>query len=211
VCNIYGPTETNIITYQWVDAPPEEAVPIGREVDDTEIVVVGDDGQLCGVGETGELWCRGGTVCVGYLGKPDLTAARWVKSPWHLHPTYYWRTGDLGFRRPDGALGYLGRADDMIKTRGYRVELGDVESALAALPGVLQAVVIHRPHPQWGATLHAFAIGSAELTPAGLLEGLGSRLPSYMIPADCRVLPAFPYTSTGKVDRQQLKREYLST
>jgi amino acid adenylation domain-containing protein len=215
VCNIYGPTETNIITYYWLPAPPSdgESIPIGREVDDTEIIVVDEQRQRCAVGQPGELWCRGGTVCVGYLGRSDLTAERLVRSPFHDEPVWYWRTGDQGYRRADGELMYLGRRDDMVKTRGYRVELGDVESALAALPGVLQGVVLHRPHESYGHTLHAFVLlePGATATPDVLLAGLSARLPAYMIPLDCRVLSQFPYTSTGKVDRQSLKKEHLAS
>lgn len=215
VCNIYGPTETNIITYHWVPQPPAdgESIPIGREVADTEIVIVGEDGQRCGFGEQGEVWARGGTVCVGYLGRPELTAERLVRSPFHEHPVWFWRTGDQGYRREDGEIMYLGRRDDMVKTRGYRVELGDVEAALAAQPGVLQGVVLHQPHLAWGHTLHAFVLlePGASATPQGLLEGLRARLPAYMVPLDCRILPLFPYTSTGKVDRQGLKKEHLGS
>ena len=78
-------------------------------------------------GNLGELWVRGGTVCLGYLGKPELTAEKRVQSPFHAFPTYYWRTGDLGIRNSDGKLVYHGRIDSMVKTRGHRVELGDVE------------------------------------------------------------------------------------
>jgi amino acid adenylation domain-containing protein len=205
IANIYGPTETNIVTCAWVKEPPTTAVPLGRPVDDTEILVV-RDGKLCAPGEVGELWVRGGTVCIGYLGKPELTAQRLVKSPFHPYPVSFWRTGDLGKVLPDGDLAYLGRADDMVKTRGYRVELGDVEAALAVLDGVAQAVVVHRPDERYGATLHAFVAmrEGRPTTPSQLLAGLAKRVPSYMVPADLRIVDSFSYTSTGKVDRQQL-------
>lgn len=212
IANIYGPTETNIVTCWWVEEPPEAPVPIGREVDDTEIIVVGEDRRLCAVGEEGELWVRGGTVCVGYLGKPELTAQRSIESPFHRHPVRYWRTGDIGRRREDGALDYLGRADDMVKTRGYRVEIGDVEAALSATKDVVQGVVLHRPHEKYGATLHAFVrlVPESTRSPEALLEDLGAKLPAYMLPADIRILDEFPYTSTGKVDRQTLGKVWLS-
>jgi len=208
VANIYGPTETNIITCYWVNEPPTEAVPIGKEVDDTEIIVVAD-GKRCADGEVGELWCRGGTVCVGYLGKPELTAQRWVDSPFHRFPVKYWRTGDLGKRRPDGNIVYLGRNDDMVKSRGYRIELGELESKLSAIDGVAQAVVVHRPHEKYGATLHAFALLArpGAWTAEQLEAQLKTALPSYMLPAEIRILERFPYTSTGKVDKQSLAKE----
>jgi acyl-CoA synthetase (AMP-forming)/AMP-acid ligase II len=210
VANIYGPTETNIVTCYWVEQPPTVPVPIGREVDDTEIIVVDGD-RRCAPGEVGEIWVRGGTVCIGYLGQPALTAARLVASPFHSFPTRFWRTGDLGTRLPDGNLAYFGRVDDMVKTRGYRVEIGDVEAALASAPEVSQAVVLHAPHPKYGATLHAFVllVEGARAAPPELLAYAGQRLPTYMVPVDLHILDRFPHTSTGKVDRQQLRREWL--
>src|SRR5262249_37904638 len=147
VANIYGPTETNIVTYNWVNEPPcgDDAVPIGREVDDPEIVIVGDGKRTCGPDEPGEIWVRGGTVSVGYFGNDDLTRDRLVDSPFHPYPAKFWRTGDYGKRRADGTIVYHGRIDNMIKTRGHRVELGDVESALAEHPFLSQAIVVPKP------------------------------------------------------------------
>jgi len=211
VANIYGPTETNIVTYYWVDEPPptDDPLPIGREVDDTEIVVVGADGAVCGLGETGELWIRGGTVCAGYLGKPDLTRERLVQGPGYPYPALFWRSGDYGRRREDGNLVYYGRLDSMVKTRGHRVEIGDVEAPLSAFPEVIQAVVVPRKHDKYGCTLHAFVMlkEGARLAAEEVLRRLSAQLPAYMVPADVIFRADYPYTSTGKVDRQQLKRE----
>ncbi len=210
VANIYGPTETNIVTYYWVESPPKEAVPIGREVDDTSIIVVDGDRE-CGPDEVGEIWVHGGTVCIGYLGKPDLSAKRSVLSPFHAFPLRFWRTGDIGKRRPDGNIVYLGRADDMVKTRGYRVEIRDVESALCAAQGVRQGIILHKPHEKYGASLHAFVLPADGAAPSedDLFHHLRAVLPSYMVPLDLRILEQFPYTSTGKVDRQGLKKQWL--
>ncbi|HSI03162.1 MAG TPA: amino acid adenylation domain-containing protein, partial [Myxococcota bacterium] len=193
VCNIYGPTETNIITYYWVETPPTEPVPIGREVDDTFIIVVDTDAtppRLCDVGEVGEVWCHGGTVCIGYLGKPELTAERYVWSRFHRFPLRFWRTGDIGKRLPDGNIAYFGRRDDMVKTRGYRVEIGDVEAALCRDDKVRQCVVVHRPHPKYGSSLHAFVLlaDDRSATPEELLELLRQQLPAYMVPLDLRIV-----------------------
>jgi len=208
VANIYGPTETNIVTCHWVAEPPadETPIPIGREVDDTEILVVGDDGRLCAAGEPGELWVRGGTVCVGYFGKPELTRERLVDSSFHRYPAKLWRTGDQGRRLADGTLLYHGRIDSMVKLRGYRVELGDVEAALAAHPGVAQSVVLPQLHPAHGTELHALVVlrEAARVAPAELLAFLAARLPSYMLPRAIELATELPTTSTGKVDRQAL-------
>lgn len=212
VANIYGPTETNIVTCHWLPGPPEgdEPIPIGREVWDTEIVIVGDDRRECAPGEVGELWVRGGTVCIGYFGKHELTRERLVESPFHPYPTRFWRTGDYGRRLPDGTLVYHGRLDNMVKTRGYRVELGDVETALSEHPAVAQAVVVPVPHPTIGNTLRAFVLPmergepSPPLEPGEVLRFLEGRLPDYMLPGDVVIVHEFPHTSTGKVDRQRL-------
>ncbi len=112
VANIYGPTETNIITYYWVNEPPvgDDPIPLGAVVEDTEIIVVSEDrSRICGDGELGELWCRGGTVTLGYLGMDEKTRDSLVKSPFHPYPAYFWRTGDFGFRDSGGVLHYRGR------------------------------------------------------------------------------------------------------
>lgn len=209
VANIYGPTETNIVTCHWVREPPEgdAPIPIGREIFDTEIVVVGDDRRPCAPGEVGELWVRGGTVCLGYYGKDELTRERLIESPFHPYPARFWRTGDYGRRLDDGTLIYHGRLDNMVKTRGHRVELGDVETALSEHPDLAQAVVVPVPHPSYGSSLHAFVLpreGAAQVRPEDVLRFVEGRLPDYMVPWEIVVVSEFPYTSTGKVDRQIL-------
>ncbi|MEW5740696.1 MAG: amino acid adenylation domain-containing protein [Myxococcota bacterium] len=211
VANIYGPTETNIVTCYWLPGPPEgtQPIPIGVEVDDTDIIVVDDAGRRCGVGEVGELWVRGGTVCVGYFGKDELTAQRLVKSPFHPFPAWYWRTGDYGFRREDGVLVYHGRLDNMVKTRGYRVELGDVESAIAQLPEVSIGAVVPLPHERHGSVLVALVVPREGKTVSveALKAHLTRTLPEYMVPVAIEVRGELPSTSTGKVDRQRLIAE----
>ena len=211
VANIYGPTETNIVTYYWLPGPPEgtSPIPIGIEVDDTEIILVNDQGQRCASGEPGEVWVRGGTVCLGYLGKDTLTAERRVVSPFHPFPAVFWRTGDYGFRRPDGVIVYHGRIDNMVKIRGYRVELGDVESAIAANPDISLSVVLPLPHPRYGSTLVGLVVlkDGRTLEPDVLKRQLEQVLPEYMVPQRIEVRSELPSTSTGKVDRQRLIAE----
>ena len=114
IANIYGPTETNIITYYWIDHIDDSttAIPLGHVVDDTEILVVSEDKtRVCSADEIGELWCRGGTVTSGYFGMPEKTKEQLVQSPFHTYPCYYWRTGDYGFR---DARGFCIIVDDAI-------------------------------------------------------------------------------------------------
>jgi acyl-coenzyme A synthetase/AMP-(fatty) acid ligase len=126
IANIYGPTETNIITYYWVDNIPEnnEPIPLGKVVDDTEIFVVSEDAKrICETGEMGELWCRGGTVTLGYLGMEEKTNEHLVQSPFHKYPVKFWRTGDFGYRDENGCLYYRGRKDHMIKVKDLELKL----------------------------------------------------------------------------------------
>jgi amino acid adenylation domain-containing protein len=210
VANIYGPTETNIVTCYWLPGPPEgiDPIPIGVEVDDTEIIVVAD-GKRCADGEVGELWVRGGTVCIGYLGKDALTNERLVKSPFHPFPAWFWRTGDYGFRRPDGVIVYHGRIDNMVKTRGFRVELGDVESAISQLSEVSLGAVVPLPHDRHGSVLHALIVlkEGQSLSVERIAAHLAKTLPEYMVPHAIELRTELPSTSTGKVDRQRLIAE----
>lgn len=218
IANIYGPTETNIITYYWIDKIPDGDVPVplGREVDDTEIVVVNEAGDsLCAPGEVGELWCRGGTVTLGYLGMPEKTAEHLVRSPFHRAPAYFWRTGDFGFRDEHGVLHYRGRRDHMVKVRGYRVELGEIEAALAGHDGVDESVVVAVPDTHNGtgsvlacffAPLPGFSVGDADV-----MQFLRASVPDYMVPRLVNGLDALPKTSSGKVDRVHLAERAAMT
>ncbi|MGO4614970.1 amino acid adenylation domain-containing protein [Nocardia sp. 2YAB30] len=212
IANIYGPTETNIITYQWVDELPDDdaPVPLGREVDDTEIIVVADEGppRLCRPGELGELWCRGGTVTLGYLGMPEKTAEHLVRSPFHRAPAYFWRTGDFGFRDNAGVLHYRGRRDHMVKVRGYRVELGEIEAALAGHADIDESVIVAVPDTRngTGCTLACYytPLDGRRVTSGDVRRHLEHTLLPYMVPQLIERRDALPTTSSGKVDRVRL-------
>lgn len=209
IANIYGPTETNIITCQWVDELPEDdsPIPLGREVADTEIIVVADENppRLCRPGELGELWCRGGTVTLGYLGMPEKTAEHLVRSPFHRAPAYFWRTGDFGFRDDTGILHYRGRRDHMVKVRGYRVELGEIEAALAGYADISESVIVAVQDKRNG-TGHTLAcyftpLDRRKVTSDDVRGHLARTVPSYMVPQLIERRRALPVTSSGKVDR----------
>jgi amino acid adenylation domain-containing protein len=209
VSNIYGPTETNIVTYYHLDGPPptDDPIPIGKPVHDTEAFIVDEQLQLVPDGEIGEILIRGGTVFAGYFNDANLTRQRLVQSPFHGYPTLCCRTGDYGRMLPDGNIAYHGRMDNMVKTRGYRVEIGEVEEAISSIPGVDQVAVVTRPHEKYGNTLHAFLIvRDPALTPERLKETLGGKIPSYMVPLEFILQKELPYTATGKVDRVGLAR-----
>lgn len=206
VANIYGPTETNIITYYWVPKPPEtnDPIPLGYVVEDTEIIVVSEDKtRMCKTGELGELWCRGGTVTLGYLGMEDKTRECLVQSPFHPYPALYWRTGDFGFRDEEGLLHYRGRRDHMVKVKGYRIELGEIENALAQDPGLDEFAVVAVADEKWGNRLycHFSALKGQMPTEDTVRAALLAKVPEYMVPYKFRLWDRLPKTSSGKVDR----------
>ncbi len=207
--NIYGPTETNIITYHWIQKPPQtlDPIPLGRVVDDTEILVVDPDTHtVCSIGELGELWCRGGTVTLGYLGDLEKTAQALAQSPILPYPALMWRTGDFGFLDKDGLLHYRGRRDHCVKVLGHRIELGEIESVLSQLSDLEVAVITAHPHEKLGHWLkaHYKRKPSSSLTEQDLQAHLRAKLPPSMQPHEWVEIADIPYTSSGKIDRIRL-------
>jgi amino acid adenylation domain-containing protein len=209
--NLYGPTETNVCTYYHVpalDPDNDEPVPIGEPCTNVEALVVGGDDQPVAAGEVGELLIRGGVVMRGYWGQPEKTARGFFKRPAleYLEDVFY-RTGDLVQRLPDGNLKYLGRKDRQIKTRGYRVELDEIEVALLAHEAVEEAAVYAVPDGLGSNLIEAAVVPKPEtqVESVQLVEHLAKRLPSYAIPSKLMVTRDFPRTSTGKIDRRALQ------
>ncbi|GAA2980049.1 amino acid adenylation domain-containing protein [Actinokineospora diospyrosa] len=199
VINEYGPTETTVgCLLHEVTAPVADgAVPIGSPVENTTCVVLDARLRPLPVGVVGELYVGGVQVARGYLGRPGLTAARFVADPWGAPGSRLYRTGDRVRRLASGALQFLGRVDDQVKIRGFRVELGEVEAALLRHPGVDQAVVTVRER-----SLAGYVVGSAD--PAAVREFVAAELPEHMVPATITVLDALPLSPSGKVDRRAL-------
>lgn len=210
--NIYGPTETNVVTYHRVRRLPEDdrTIPIGRACENSEVFALKDDGTPAAVGEEGELHVRGPTVMKGYWGRRERTAEVLVPNP--LAPELgelVYRTGDLVRLREDGEYDFLGRRDHQIKSRGYRIELGEIEATMNAHPAVDQAVAVAVPHDEWGTAIVAWVQpreGQA-LSVNDVKRHVARRLPRYMVPSRVHIMQQLPRTSTGKIDRQQLLRE----
>jgi amino acid adenylation domain-containing protein len=210
--NLYGPAETNVCTFYNVPAPPpastDDPVPIGLACANVETVVVDDHDRAVRPGEPGELLIRGAVMMRGYWGRPDLNERAFYRRPvfgGHYQDVFY-RSGDIVEQLPDGNLKYIGRKDRQIKTRGYRVELDEVEAALLSCPLVEEAAAYVVPDGQGSVLIEAAVTPKDGQTPSGhdVLAHVAGRLPVYAVPAELHVLTAFPRTSTGKIDRRQL-------
>ncbi|MGA4987029.1 amino acid adenylation domain-containing protein [Nonomuraea bangladeshensis] len=206
VVNHYGPTEATVgITTFAVDPEPparETTLPIGRPLPGARVRVLDERLRPVPVGVVGELCLGGDRLARGYLGRPALTAERFVPDPDGPPGARLYRTGDLGRWLPDGTLQFLGRRDLQVKIRGYRVELGEVETVLAEFPGVAQAVAELRGDRLVGYLLPVE--GGARAPAAEVRAWLRERLPDYMIPARYVWLDHLPLKSHGKVDRAAL-------
>jgi amino acid adenylation domain-containing protein len=202
--NLYGPTETGEATdWACVLNPDRPCVSIGRPITNTTVYVLDRTGQPVPVGVAGELFIGGLAVARGYLGRPRLTADRFVPDPFGEPGARMYRTGDLCRWLPDGNLDFLGRTDFQVKVRGFRVEPGEIEARLAAHPGVRDAVVLALDHGPGGKRLVAYFVGEA-LESEALRAHLAEQLPEYMVPAAFVRMEAFPLTPNGKLDRKAL-------
>ncbi|MCF8588493.1 non-ribosomal peptide synthetase [Gordonia liuliyuniae] len=200
--NLYGPTEATIdVTHHDACDPTDPTVPIGRPVHNTSAYVLDRRLDPSPTGAIGELYLGGVQLARGYLGRPDLTADRFVADP-HGGGRLY-RTGDLVRRRPDGELDYVGRSDTQIKIRGQRVELGEIENALAALPGVRTAGAVARDDLLSERIVIGYVSGDG-LDQRDLRDELSAHVPPHMIPTAVVVCDALPTTANGKLDRRAL-------
>lgn len=223
--NLYGPTETTVDAYYWVPGT-SAARPDGRPVRGSRVYVLDSSLRPVPAGATGELYVAGACLALGYLGRPDLSAERFVADPFGAlngaPGGRMYRTGDLVRRREDHTLEFLGRSDDQVKIRGFRIELGEIQARLAAHPRVAAAAVIARDTGH-GKRLLAYAVpvkegnalparpegaaptaDSAPPTPAELRDHLAGALPEHMVPATVTLLDALPRTANDKLDHRAL-------
>ncbi|HUF82052.1 MAG TPA: amino acid adenylation domain-containing protein [Burkholderiales bacterium] len=208
--NEYGPTEAVVgcCVYEVRNTDPHHGpVPIGRPIANTQLHVLDADRQPVPAGEVGELYIGGAGVARGYLNRPELTQDRFVIDPFSGTPgARLYKTGDLARCRRDGTLEYLGRMDEQVKVRGYRIEPGEIEHALTAHPDVQSCVVLAREDDPGNQRLVAYVIAGKGASPTArtLHEFARQRLPEFMTPAQFVFLDAFPLTYNGKVDRKAL-------
>ncbi|MDU0291331.1 non-ribosomal peptide synthetase [Saccharothrix longispora] len=206
--NIYGPTEATVYTLGWGTTAPgalDRPAPTGRPLWNTRAYVL--DGAMRPVppGTPGELYLAGESLARGYVGRPALTAERFVADPFDRGGRLY-RTGDLVRWDVDGQIRYLGRADDQVKLRGFRIELGEVEAALTRHADVDRAAAVVREDRPGDRRLVGYVVPAPgrAVDPDAVLAGARAALPGYMVPSALAVLDAFPLNANGKLDRRAL-------
>jgi amino acid adenylation domain-containing protein/non-ribosomal peptide synthase protein (TIGR01720 family) len=204
--NAYGPTEATVCATLGRHRSGERLT-LGRPFGGTRAHLLGALSDPAPAGVPGEICIGGLGLARGYLGRPDLTAERFVPDPFAESGGRLYRTGDLARFLPDGRLEFLGRLDHQVKIRGVRVELGEIEAALLRQPGVRQAVAAAHPGPAGsGPVLVAWVVpeDGAEISEAELRRALAAVLPEPMLPSACLLIPALPLSPNGKVDRRSL-------
>ncbi|MEV7096282.1 non-ribosomal peptide synthetase [Amycolatopsis sp. NPDC051045] len=210
VVNGYGPTENTTFTCcHRVCEPVDGPVPVGTPIRGTGAHVLGEDLTPVPDGTIGELYATGAGLAHGYWGKPSLTAERFLPDTVTGRPGQrMYRTGDLALRRPDGVVEYHGRADQQVKIRGFRIEPGEVEAAVADLPGVAGAVVVAEAAPA-GKRLVAWVVAEpgTRLSTLDMRRRLADVLPEFALPSRIRLTDELPLTANGKVDRAALANE----
>jgi amino acid adenylation domain-containing protein len=209
VINGYGPTENTTFTcchtITRAEAELGMPLPIGKPISGTDVFVLDANLTPVPVGEPGELFAAGEGLALGYLGRADLTAEKFIAAPWDADVMLY-RTGDLVRQDANGVVQYLGRIDTQVKIRGFRIELGEVEAALEATGGISQAVVVARAGADHAdKMLVAYCVAAKGLDEAALRASLATRLPDYAVPSRFVTLAKLPLNSNGKVDRRALE------
>jgi amino acid adenylation domain-containing protein len=210
--NVYGPSEDTTFT-TWADVGDVRRggePTIGRPLANTRIYILDRNLRPVPVGVPGEVYISGEGVTRGYLGRPDMTAEKYIPDPFVGGGARMYRVGDLGRWRADGELDYLGRLDHQVKIRGFRVELGDIEAALLAHPGVREAVVVTREPVPGDLRLAAFVVLKPGEDMPDLRGHLKERLPEYMVPWALVPLDELPLLPNGKVNRRALTRMELA-
>jgi amino acid adenylation domain-containing protein len=216
--NLYGPTETNVCAYYEVEpfsAEESAPIPIGKACANTNLIAIDSKGnRVSGPGEEGLLYARGSTVMQGYYGRLENTAASFIPNPFTTgRDEKLYCTGDWVTLDQKGDFLFVGRKDHMIKTRGYRVELGEIEAVMVAHPAVDEAVALPIPDEAIGNTIHAIVTTAdgGSLNAAELKRHCAEKLPAYMVPEKIQFRDSLPRTDNGKIDRRRLQQESVTS
>ncbi len=207
--NTYGPTETTVIATSY--EPPADStpamLPIGKPIANVQIHILDSSLRPVPIGVRGELYIGGPGVARGYLNRPEMTEQKFIPDPFRSEPgARLYKTGDMARYLPSGDIEFLGRTDDQIKIRGFRVELGEIETVLSHHPGVHEPVVVAREDGRGEKILVAYYLATQQPAPTStvLRSFLKDKLPEYMVPSAFLMLDAMPMTPNGKVDRRAL-------
>jgi len=205
VWNFYGPTETTIWSTAW-KVVPDATISIGKSLANTQVYILDSQLRPTPVGVPGELHIGGDGLARGYRGRPELTAEKFIANPFDDRAgSRLYKTGDWVRYLPDGAIEWVARMDQQLKIRGFRVELGEIETALRQHPGIAHAVVTARQDAHGDNRLAAYFVAKNEAPDqAELREFMRSKLPAYMVPTHFLTLSEFPLTPNGKIDTRQL-------
>lgn len=206
--NLYGPIEITLDCSYYIadhELPDDQPLPIGKPCNNTEILLLNDDDQLCVEGEVGEICVRGTSLAMGYYNNPEKTAAAFVQNPLnHSYPELIYRTGDLGYLNASGDIMFKGRKDNLIKHMGYRIELGEIEHiAVNTLKIVPNCCVVYN-YKQKAITMiyeNPEHISSIEIKKA-----MATQMPRYMVPTDFLEMELLPRNTNGKIDRLKLSQ-----
>lgn len=209
IVNNYGPTENTVVTTSYMVNSEDKKIPIGRPIANNQVYILNKEDQLQPIGIPGELCVSGDSLARGYLHRPELTSERFVANPFAPGELMY-KTGDIARWLPDGNIEYLGRLDDQIKIRGYRVELGEIETAILEHESIQETVVLARLDDQNQTYLCAYFVAKESCDVAQLRQYVSKKLPHFMIPAFFTEMTEFPITSNGKVDKKALPLPDLS-
>ena len=204
--NEYGPTEATIAITCYNMTEYEPDVPIGKPMDNTAIYIVDSAGRRVPPGALGELWVAGEQVTGGYLNRPEKTREVFVPNPFSAHPAYKtaYRTGDVVRYRTDGNIEFVGRRDGLVKIRGFRVELAEVEGVVHEFPPVKNAAVIACDNPAGGKFIAAYVVAEEPIDKEALTDFIRQRKPPYMVPAAILQIDAIPRNQNGKLNRKAL-------